>query len=167
MDSDFDIVFSNACIQWVPDHKNLLRNLISLVKKDGVLAVQIPMNQNEPVHRIKTELMSSEKWNKYFTESQVNYTLTQSEYYDILAEISEEFCIWEMIYYHVMKSHNDILEWYRGTGLRPVFEVLPESRKSEFENEMLENLIQRYPRQQNGDIIFRFPRFFFIAYPKK
>lgn len=65
MDSDFDIVFSNACIQWVPDHKNLLRNLISLVKKDGVLAVQIPMNQNEPVHRIKTELMSSEKWNKY------------------------------------------------------------------------------------------------------
>lgn len=156
MDSDFDIVFSNACIQWVPDHKNLLRNLISLVKKE-----------NEPVHRIKTELMSSEKWNKYFTESQVNYTLTQSEYYDILAEISEEFCIWEMIYYHVMKSHNDILEWYRGTGLRPVFEVLPESRKSEFENEMLENLIQRYPRQQNGDIIFRFPRFFFIAYPKK
>ena len=66
-----------------------------------------------------------------------------------------------------MKSHNDILEWYRGTGLRPYLNVLPDNRKTEFENEIMDLLIKGYPRQKNGDIIFRFPRFFFIAYPKR
>jgi len=66
-----------------------------------------------------------------------------------------------------MKSHNDILEWYRGTGLRPYLDVLPDDEKTEFEADVMKNLIQRYPKQKNGDIIFRFPRFFFTAKPKR
>jgi len=62
-----------------------------------------------------------------------------------------------------MKSHNDILEWYRATGLRPYLEVLPDDKKNEFECDIMENLIQRYPKKKNGDVIFRFPRFFFTA----
>jgi len=164
LDSDFDIVFSNACIQWVPDHEHLLKNMLGLLNKNGILAVQIPMNFNEPIHNIISETVHSKKWKKYFTEPRIFYTLSQSEYYDLLSEISGVFYIWETVYYHVMKSHDDILEWYRGTGLRPYLSVLPESKKTEFENEIMECLIQRYPRQKNGDIIFRFPRFFFIAY---
>lgn len=167
LDRDFDIVFSNACIQWVPDHKNLLADMLNLLNKNGVLAVQIPMNYNEPVHKIIKEITSSDKWKGYFTESRDVYTLSQNEYYDLLSEISEEFSIWETVYYHVMKSHNDILEWYRGTGLLPYLSVLPDDKKAEFENEIMEMVIQRYPKQKNGDIIFRFPRFFFIAYPKR
>lgn len=97
-------------------------------------------------------------------QAHVFHTLTPSEYFDILSELSEEFYIWEAVYYHVMRSHNDILEWYRGTGLRPYLNVLPADKKDEFENEIMENLIQRYPRQKNGNIIFKFPRLFFIAY---
>jgi len=166
LDSDFDIVFSNACIQWVPDHEHLLRNMLNLLNENGVLAVQVPMNFNEPIQKTIDELISSEKWKKYITEPRFFYTLSQSEYYDLLSEISEEFCIWETVYYHVMKSHNDILEWYRGTGLRPYLSVLPDAEKTVFESELMEALMQRYPKQKNGDIIFRFPRFFFIAYPK-
>jgi trans-aconitate 2-methyltransferase len=167
LDGCFDIVFSNACIQWVPDHKHLLKNLMNLLDENGVLAVQIPMNNNEPVHQIINNIISSIKWSKYFTEPRIFYTLSRSEYHDIFSEISEEFYIWETVYYHVMKSHNDILEWYRGTGLRPYLNVLPDNRKTEFENEIMDLLIKGYPRQKNGDIIFRFPRFFFIAYPKR
>jgi len=163
LDGDYDIVFSNACIQWIPDHERLLTDMLNLLKKNGVLAVQIPMNFNEPIHKIIEEVTSSEKWKKYFAEQRIFYTLSQSEYYDILSEISGEFCIWETVYYHVMKSHNEILEWYRGTGLRPYLSVLPDNMKKEYEDEIMENLVQRYPRQRNGDIIFRFPRFFFIA----
>lgn len=165
--NDYDIVFSNACIQWVPDHESLLKKLLNLLNRNGVLAVQIPMNFNEPIHRIVCELASSEKWKNYFAETGSFYTLGQSEYYDLLSGISGEFYLWETVYYHVMKSHNDILEWYRGTGLRPYLSVLPDNKKTEFESEIMENLIQRYPKQKNGDIIFRFPRFFFIAYPKR
>lgn len=167
LDNDFDIVFSNACIQWVPDHVHLLHNMLNLLNKNGVLAVQIPMNFNEPIHIIINEVTSSEKWKNYFTEPRIFYSLSESEYFDLLSEISGEFCIWETVYYHVMKSHNDILEWYRGTGLRPYLSVLPDIMKTEFENEIMEALMQRYQKQKNGDIIFRFPRFFFIAYPRQ
>jgi len=167
LDSDFDIVFSNACIQWVPDHEILLKNMINLLNENGVLAVQIPMHYNEPIQKAIDELVFSEKWKKYITEPRIFYTLSQSEYYDILSEISEKFIIWETVYYHAMKSYNDMLEWYRGTGLRPYLSVLPDTEKAVFERELLELLMQKYPVQKNGDIIFRFPRFFFIAYPKK
>jgi len=167
LDNDFDIVFSNACFQWVPDHECLLKDMLNLLNKNGALAVQIPMHYNEPIQKAIDELVSSEKWKKYIIEPRIFYTLSQSEYYDILSEISKNFTIWETIYYHTMKSHNDMLEWYRGTGLRPYLDVLPDSEKTAFESELIEVLIERYPRQKNGDIIFRFPRFFFIAYPKR
>jgi len=141
--------------------------MLNLLNKNGVLAVQIPMNFDEPIHKIISEITSSEKWKKYFTEPRIFYSLSKSEYFDLLSEISGEFYIWETVYYHVMKSHNDILEWYRGTGLRPYLSVLPDIMKTELENEIMEALIQRYPEQKNGDIVFRFPRFFFIAYPKQ
>jgi len=167
LDNDFDIVFSNACIQWIPDHRNLLRNLMGLLKDNGVLAVQVPMNYNEPIHVIVRELASSDRWKDYFAEIRTFYTLSPGEYFDVLSELSEEFDVWETVYYHVMKSHYDILEWYRGTGLRPYLSVLPDSKKTEFESEIMEKLIQRYPRQKNGCIIFKFPRFFFTACPKR
>lgn len=167
LDSDFDIVFSNACIQWVPDHNQLLRNMLNLLNENGILAVQVPMNLNEPIQTALHDLAASEKWRKYIAEPRIFYTLSQSEYYDLLAEIAEEFVAWETVYYHVMKSHDGILEWYRGTGLRPYLNALPDDKKKEFESELLEILVQKYPRQKNGDIIFKFPRFFFIAYPKK
>ena len=167
LDKDFDIVFSNACIQWIPDHERLLKNMIDLLNPEGVLVVQIPMNFNEPIHIIIQELAASPKWKEYFNQKRKSNVLKPGEYYDILSEISEEFYIWETIYYHTMKSHKDILEWYRGTGLRPYLDALPSDKKAEFENDVMVNLVERYPKQKNGDVIFRFPRFFFIAYPKR
>jgi trans-aconitate 2-methyltransferase len=167
LDDDFDIIFSNACIQWVPDHKKLLTNLLNLLNDNGVLAVQVPMNLSEPIQKAIDELVTSEKWRTHFPNPRIFYTLSQSEYYDLLSEISEEFCVWETVYYHVMKSHDNILEWYRGTGLRPYLNALPDIKKTEFENELMEILVQRYPGQKNGDVIFRFPRFFFVACPKR
>ncbi|HOJ80274.1 MAG TPA: hypothetical protein PLG72_05430 [Clostridiales bacterium] len=63
-----------------------------------------------------------------------------------------------------MKSYNDILEWYRGTGLRPYLNVLDDEMQADFENDIMERLRKSYPVQKNGEIIFRFPRFFFVAY---
>lgn len=62
-----------------------------------------------------------------------------------------------------MKSHTDIMEWYRGTGLRPYLNELNEYDKNEFEKEVYEKVVESYPIQKNGEIIFRFPRFFFIS----
>jgi len=166
LDHDFDIVFSNACIQWVPDHKELIKQLMGLLRKGGILAVQIPVNFDEPIHRIIKEVSTSDKWKGCFTETRIFHTLTQSEYFDILSELTENFTLWETVYYHVMKSHNDILEWYRGTGLRPYLDVLDKEKRADFENDIMERVKVSYTVQKNGEIIFKFPRFFFTAYSR-
>jgi trans-aconitate 2-methyltransferase len=162
----YDIVFSNACIQWIPNHRELLKNLIGLLKIDGILAIQIPMNYEEPIHKIICEVSSNEKWKSEFNNPRNFYTLSQGEYFDLLSEIASDFSIWETVYYHKIKSHEDIMEWYRGTGLRPYLNALPEAKKKVFEKDVFHRVVKEYPLQINGDIIFRFPRFFLIAKPK-
>lgn len=160
----FDVVFSNACIQWIPNHYELLKNLMNLLNDSGVLAVQVPYNQNEPIQKIIEEVTQSAKWADSFENPREKYVLNFSEYYyDLLADISRNFEIWQTTYFHKMKSYKDILEWYRGTGLRPYLEELDENQKSYFENDILEKVMQNYPMQSNGDIIFKFPRLFFTA----
>ncbi|MDP4178964.1 MAG: methyltransferase domain-containing protein [Bacillota bacterium] len=166
LDNDFDVVFSNACIQWIPNHNQLLRNIMGLLKPNGVLAVQTPMNYNEPIHKIIGEISTNEKWKSEFSNPRVFYNLTQSEYFDLLSEISSEFCMWETIYFHKLKSHKDIMEWYRSTGLRPYLNVLSDEKKKLFEQDVFEKVVEEYPIQKNGSIIFRFPRFFFTAISK-
>lgn len=159
----FDIVFSNACIQWVPDHHKLLREMMSLLKEGGELAVQIPMNYDEPIHKIIGETASSEKWRDKFNDPRHFYTLTPEKYYDILSEISSDFSMWQTAYFHRMKSHSNIMEWYKSTGLRPYLETLSPADKEEFEKDIFTEVEKAYPKQANGEIIFRFPRLFFKA----
>ena len=163
LDRQFDVVFSNACIQWIPDHPILLKNLLGLLKKDGVLAVQVPMNHQEPVHRVIGEITARERWNKRIGKARIFHQLTPEGYFDLLAKLSPVFDIWQTTYFHRMRSHEDILEWYRGTGLRPYLAQLSDEERPDFEWEFLAELRRTYPKQENGEIIFRFPRLFFIA----
>lgn len=161
----FDIVFSNACIQWVPNHHKLLRDMMALLKPGGVLAVQSPLQYELLIYQIVCEIASEEKWSGRFTETDSFYNLKQSEYFDLLSDISSEFSMWETVYYHRLKSHNDILDWYRSTGLRPYLNVLDEAEQTEFLRNVLDKAAQRYPVQKSGEVIFRFPRLFFIVTP--
>ena len=164
--NDFDVIFSNACIQWVPDHPKLLRNLLGLLKPGGQLAVQIPNQDAAPIHRILRETADSAEWKDYFSKNpRTYYSLTAEGYFDLLAEIASEFNIWETTYFHIMNTHRDILEWYRGTGMRPYLSALPEEKREAFEREVYKRTVETYPVQKNGQIIFRFPRLFFTARP--
>lgn len=159
----FDIVFSNACIQWIPDHENLIKNMMSLLTSGGMLAVQIPMIWEEPVHKELQALAVSEKWVAEMRVEECFHHLRYEEYYDVLAACSSDFRAWETVYMHRMQSHESILEWYRGTGMLPYLSVLPEDKKHSFEEDYLARLKNVYAKQKNGEILFRFPRFFFVA----
>lgn len=163
LNKKFDVVFSNACIQWVPNHPELIKNMMGVLNDGGVLAVQTPMNYKEPIHRIIAELSTGEKWKNKFDNPRIFYNLTQSEYFDLLSEVSSDFSVWETIYCHRMPSHESIMDWYKGTGLRPYLEALCEEDAREFENDVYSEVVKAYPIQANGEIIFRFPRFFFTA----
>lgn len=158
----FDVVFSNACIQWLPNHGELLPKLMNLLKANGVLAIQTPMQEEHPVHTIINELIATEKWSEKLTPRQY-YNLTTEEYFDVLSGISSDFDIWETIYCHRMPSYESIIEWYKGTGLRPSLEQLAESDANDFINDVYNELKSKYKVQKNSEILFRFPRLFFIA----
>ncbi len=159
----YDVVFSNACMQWLPDHKALLPKWMGLVKDGGVLAVQMPNNYDEPIHQIIEALTTSEKWRPHFRVMREKNMLSVAEYYDSLAENAVHVNLWETAYYHTLSSYQDLLEWYRGTGLRPYLEQLCDDAKTDFENDFLAAVKEAYPMQADSTILFRFPRLFFIA----
>lgn len=163
MGDTFDIVFSNACIQWIPDHHQLLPHMMGLLREGGELAIQTPMNYQEPIHQIILELVSSQTWAHKFSSPRIFYNLSPGEYFDLLSDIASDFTMWETIYCHRMSSHQSILEWYRGTGLRPYLNALSEQDRAAFEKDVLDEVVKAYPIQRNGEIIFRFPRLFLLA----
>ena len=158
----YDIVFSNACIQWLPDHRRLLPRLTTLLKSSGTLAVQIPMQREHPVHVILNKLVRTEKWKHRIAPRQYN-NLTAEKYFDVLSDISDDFALWETAYCHRMPDCDSIIEWYRGTGLRPYLEQLSSADSDEFIGDVYSELKKRYVPQKNGEILFRFPCLFFTV----
>ncbi|OXN00877.1 methyltransferase domain-containing protein [Bifidobacterium vansinderenii] len=163
---DFDIVFSNACIQWVPDHPRLIPALLGLLRHGGMLAVQTPMNYEEPIHRIIADVVHSPKYADRLPQQREFFNLTPPEYWELLhgSELTETFRIWKITYMHNLPSHAAIMDWYRGTGLRPYLQALADDgERAAFENEVFRRVRDAYPTQSDGSIIFPFPRFFFTA----
>ncbi len=161
--ADFDVVFSNACIQWIPDHPALLARLLARLQPGGVLAVQTPMNYEEPIHRIIGEVCGRREWRDKIGTPRIFYNLTPGEYADHLARLAADYTLWQTTYYHRLESHEAILDWYRGTGLRPYLQALSEADRPAFEKAVYDEVAAAYPRQENGEILFRFPRLFFLA----
>lgn len=162
----YDVAFSNACLQWIPDHARLLPRIFETLRTGGVFAAQIPMNYDEPIHKIVTRITESGKWKAKLGQGRLFGTLTLPEYFDILGGLTDDFEVWQTIYCHRMPSIESIIEWYRSTGLRTYLSALSDEDGAEFIAEISEELRREYPKQANGEIIFRFPRFFFIARKK-
>lgn len=159
----YDVVFSNACIQWIPNHRDLIRNLLNLLTENGVLAVQIPMSNQEPLFQIIYDVIAQPRWGFAATNFRTSATLTPDEYFHILSDFSSDFDLWETAYYHRMPNHQALLEWVKGTRLRPYLNALDKAAAEEFEQEILARAVKAYPVQPNGGIVFRFNRFFFTA----
>ena len=164
LNGSMDIVFSNACLQWIPDHNSLIPRLLDLLKEDGALAVQIPNNADEPINKVIRKVISTEKWNKLIEATGAITILPPEKYYDILSDKCSKVHMWETTYYHVLNSAEDILNWYKSTGLKPYLSLLDKEVQKDFEKDILEEIKINYPPQKDGKVIFKFPRLFFIAY---
>ncbi len=166
-DQTYDIVFSNAVLQWMPDHDLLIPRLLKIVKPGGALAVQVPANDGSPLHKALLSVSSGKKWSGFTggCEKLLHYHSVEY-YFNILCPLaSSGLDIWETTYYHVLSSHADLIEWYKGTGLRPFLEKLPDDEnRKEFANDILDKCRQAYAVHRDGKILFPFKRIFFVAY---
>jgi trans-aconitate 2-methyltransferase len=161
----FDIVFSNAAIQWIPDHKRLLERLFNLVADGGVMAMQVPNTGSMPIGLAVLQTAGEARWQQHFSgvHTSLHYE-DLSFYYDVLSPLAGEIHLWETHYNHVMSGHNAIIEWYKSTGMRPYLERLDETERAEFIQGVLSRVRVAYKAQQDGRVLFPFRRLFFVAY---
>lgn len=159
----YDVIFSNACLQWIPDHRAFIPDVFGKLNKNGVLAVQMPMNGEEPLFKLISSITSEPRWGFSAMNIEKNETLLPEEYFDILSSCTESFDIWETVYYHRMPSIGAMVEWTKGTRLRPYINALDKSGAELLEKEISERAAEIYGKQKNGEIIFKFRRFFFTA----
>jgi trans-aconitate 2-methyltransferase len=154
----FDLVFSNAALQWVPDHASLYPRLLKRVAHGGALAAQIPADFDALPHRLMRELATGIKAKEWYSHD-------TGFYYDLLAPRAASVDIWEAVYQHVLPSADAIVEWYKGSGLRPFLEAMgSDTERDAFISRYTERIRAAYPVRPDGKVLFPFRRLFVIAY---
>ncbi|WP_165226974.1 methyltransferase domain-containing protein [Aquisphaera insulae] len=165
-DGDFDVVYSNAVLQWIPDHAELIPRLFRAVAPGGALAFQVPTRADSTIYAQIQEVASDPRWRE-ITESARGAIVDHAPtfYYDLLSARSSRLDIWTTEYQHVLEGPEAILEWMRSTRLRPFLAALtnPADREA-FEGLLLERIADTFPRRPDGRVLFPFRRLFVIAY---
>ena len=159
---NYDLIFSNACLHWIPDHRTLLPKLMERLNPGGMLAVQIPLTQEAVFYKLLYSLVSAGKWERLSSVHNF-HNLTPGATYDVLSGASSEVCMWETVYYHVVPSHSAVIEWYRGSGLKPYLDLLSEPEREDFLSGLLAMIKEHIPVQADGNVILKMPRLFFTA----
>lgn len=165
-DEPFDLIFSNAMLQWLPDHAKICKNWIKQLKSGGAMAIQIPAHYNLPVRQEILTISRDSRWNAQMETARQLLTHYNPEfYYDVLVDVTSKIEIWETIYYQEVDGPEQVLEFVKGTELRAYLELLnSDEERKEFEQLLLERYHITYPRSVNGKVLFPFKRLFILAY---
>ena len=160
-----DLLFANAVFQWVPDHTAVLRRLLERLPEGGVLALQMPDNTDEPALALMREVASRGPWAK---SSSVNHAARDelprpTTYYDLFGPLSSRLDIWHTIYNHVMSGPEAIVEWFKGSALRPFLSALDPAMGNDFLAAYLDAIKPHYLPRYDGKVLLRFPRLFIVA----
>ena len=162
-----DLLFSNAVYQWIPhgERMAMLKKLIQSQRSGGVFAFQVPDNFHEPSHRAMREVADQGPWSDLLHRVTMFRKPFQSpaELYDNLKPLCSELVIWHTHYCHFLEDHQAIVEWVKGTGLRPYLDPLSAEEKNSFEAEYLKKVESAYPLLVDGKVCLRYPRLFLVA----
>jgi trans-aconitate 2-methyltransferase len=161
----YDLIFANAVLQWLPDHPRLLPRLVSFLEPGGCLAMQMPNNLQEPSHILMREVAEAGPWaEKLAIASRARGAIGSFEnYYSWLQQAGCSVDLWQTTYVHPLADAGAIIEWLKGTGLRPYLDPLSPEERSGFLRHYRSEIEKAYPAQQDGRVLLRFPRLFFVA----
>ncbi|MGL6235091.1 MAG: methyltransferase domain-containing protein [Segniliparus sp.] len=159
-----DLLFTNAALQWLPQHRELLAGWAGQLGSGGVIAWQVPGNFLAPSHVLMRTLSLGPKWKAKLDgvlrggES----TDTPEQYARLALSAGLVPDAWETTYLHLLEGDDPVLGWVRGTGLRPVLDALSPEDAAQFEREYAGLLRMAYPKA--GPLTpFPFRRIFCVA----
>ena len=160
-----DIIFANSSLQWLPDHHELTPRLYSLLAEGGSLAIQMPDNRQEPSHALMRMVAADGPWvDRLLPVAKTRAVIgAYSDYYRWLSQLGAKLEIWQTTYVHALTGVGELVDWFRGSGLRPFLNPLNESEREEFLARYMEELAAAYPSEPDGQVLFLYPRLFIVA----
>ncbi len=160
-----DLILANASLHWLADHAGLLRRLAGALAPGGVLAVQMPMAHETRHHTLMREVAAEGPWAASLAQIQTIAPLLPPEaYYDLLAEACDGIDIWATTYLHALTGPDAVLEWMKGTALRPCLAALDDpAMRTDYLSALGARLREAFPPRPDGVTLLPFPRLFLAA----
>jgi len=164
-DEPVDVLVSNAMFQWLPGHPGLLPRMVYWLAQGGWFALQVPGNFDAPSHRLMRRLAESPRWVDRLRGvlRHTDAVLDGAGYRQVLAAAGLRVDAWETTYLHELQGPDAVLDWVRGTGLRPVLTALGDDA-AEFETEYAALLREAYPAEADGTVLFPFRWIFAVGH---
>ncbi|WP_369824036.1 methyltransferase domain-containing protein [Frondihabitans sp. PAMC 28766] len=160
-----DVIVSNAALQWVPTHRDLLPGWLAALPADGWFAMQVPGSATNESHRILRRLAGEERWISALAPviRPEETVVPASGYLETMLEAGFEANAWETTYEHVLQGQDPVLEWVRGTALRPLLAALAPADAADFEADYARRLREAYPPGRFGTV-YPFRRIFAVGH---
>jgi trans-aconitate 2-methyltransferase len=159
-----DLIFANASLQWVPDHADVLEGFCSCLRPGGMLAFQVPSIHRQPAAAVYHELIATPPWCALPRPGERLTVELPPFYHEVLTTYCRRVEIWETIYHHLLENHEEMVLWYRSTGLRPFLDGLPDdAARSAFLSELAGRYRAQFPTLADGRVLFPFRRLFVLA----
>ena len=159
---EVDVLVTNATLQWVPGHLELMPALVRAVAPGGWLAFQVPGNFDEPSHTLRAELAAEPPYAAHTTGIADPRSHDAATYLRALQGLGCTVDAWETTYLHVLHGPDPVFTWVSGTGARPTLQALPDDLRVRFEEEFKRRLRAAYPDDGHG-VVLPFRRIFVVA----
>jgi trans-aconitate 2-methyltransferase len=160
----YDLILANAALQWVPHHETLFPALVDKLARGGCLAVQMPDNLDEPAHRLMRETAACGPWAAKLGDVSRPPLRPPQGYYAMLAPSCSQVDVWRTVYYHPLAGGpGAVVEWLKGTGLRPFLAPLSAHERSAFLERYGDAVARAYPALPDGTVLLPYPRLFIVA----
>ena len=160
----YDLILSNATLQWVPAHETLFPKIVDKLSHGGHLAVQMPDNVDEPSHRLMRDIAEAGTWADKLKGAARTERFDARRYYALLSPLCSRVDVWRTIYYHPLRGGADaIVEWFKGSALRPFLAALSDDEGEDFLARYRDAVAIGYPALDDGTVLLPFPRLFVVA----
>jgi trans-aconitate 2-methyltransferase len=162
----FDVILANAVFQWIPNHAALMPALVARLAPGGALAVQMPDTLDVPAHRLMREIAADGPWAPALAAASTARTpIGEADwYYELLRPVSTRVDVWRTTYYHPLQGGAAaIVEWFKGSGLRPFLEPLDTAMRAAFLARYTAAVARAYPALADDSVLLPFPRLFLVA----
>ncbi|HUO46802.1 MAG TPA: methyltransferase domain-containing protein [Acidimicrobiia bacterium] len=162
-EAEFDVVFSNAALHWLPNHQELIPRLLTYLRPSGTLAIQMPDNWDQPTHTIPERVLEQGQWPEGARTAFLRQPVARPHEYRRWLESARTVDIWQTTYQQVLAGNDPVFEWMRGSVLAPVLNALSDEHQDRFAAMVKASYADVYPQQSDGTTILPFTRMFIIA----